>query len=133
MRIVLIAGLPASGKTHLGNKIALEQNLTLIDDPIDLIEVELIVSNSEKGIVLCDHNFCIPRLRKLATNYLLEKFPNAELEWIFFENDVNQCLSNLYYRQDNGDDRKVEGLIRGLSPYYSIPCDEKCIPVWRNE
>ena len=133
MRIVLIAGLPASGKTHLGNKIALEQNLILIDDPIDLIEVELIVSNSEKGIVFCDHNFCIPRLRTVATNYLLEKFPDAELEWIFFENDVNQCLSNLYYRQDNGDDRKVEGLIRGLSSYYSIPCDEKCIPVWRSE
>lgn len=128
MKIILIVGLPASGKTFLGRKLALEQNLKLIDDPTYLSEI---VSH-ENGLVICDPKLCRQIDRNCAKDFLKSKFPNAEIEWIFFENDYKACLKNSHLRKEQGDNRSVDRFIWYLSTVYS-PEGSCQIPVWKDK
>jgi len=136
MKIILIVGLPASGKTHLGRKLAEEQNLKLIDDPflLDDIKPDL----NKNGLVICDPHLCKWYTRKTAELTLKSKYPTTSLEWIFFENDRKSCLSNLKIRQSQGDNRNVRMFIYYLSTQYElipgkygIPEGSQVIPVWK--
>lgn len=132
-RIIAIAGLPASGKTHYArdlNALAdLHMNLppsVVIDDPRDWNKdvVEVLNVSKDKTVIIVDPWFCIDRNRVLAE----DKFRKLgfTVEWIFFANDPEQCKVNDQHR---GTNRTSD--INWFSIQYSIPEGANVLPVWK--
>ena len=126
-KIILIVGLPGSGKTTLGKNLA--QSGILIDDISKFGLDRLIVSLNEfSTIVVTDCFLCLEKEREKAISFFKSK--NIEsIDWIFFENNPDKCLKNIQYRNDG---RKVEGLIHMLSRLYTIPDDIIPKTIWTN-
>lgn len=118
---LFIVGLPGSGKTYLGSKLAEERQAIFIDDPKRF-------DNVDQNIVVADPNLCREEVRKNAKE-IVESF-GFSVEWLFFENDPAQCKKNAEARSLAGDDRKVNGSILLFSKVYFIPNGEKTIPVY---
>ena len=112
-KITLLCGLPCCGKTTLGNELA--KSGTLFVDDISLKGLKSI-ENNVSPLIVADVFLCREKERKAATKLLIEK--GYEIEWIFFENNLEKCLQNMKTRADG---RKVEGLIRLLNKEYTIP------------
>jgi hypothetical protein len=126
-RIVFIVGLPASGKTTLAKEKYVPLGYTLIDDPIEvnLIKFEftdrggnVISLDKTQNYVVCDPYLCDHYNRMSATLIFEDYF---DLEWIFFENDVDKCKRN---NQDRGRDINY-GAYR-----YDLPNDIKTIKIY---
>jgi hypothetical protein len=136
MIITFLVGLPASGKTFLGNTMKDIFNIPFIDDismpgQLDLFEDNLKLG---KDIIVADVFLCLEIERLKATNYVhkfMQKL-NMEftIEWIYFENNIEKCLKNVKNRADG---RAVEGLIRHLTKEYKIPENIKAKEIWTND
>ncbi len=112
MKFIIIVGLPCSGKTTLAKQLIKGiENSILFDDPMDLNFLDLITT--ETTVVITSPFLChITAQNKLKE--LLSKYPNYDSEWIFFENDLINCLKNA-----KKVERKVSGFIREASiPVY---------------
>jgi len=125
--IYCIAGLPCSGKTYFGDKLAFKTNSYFLDDPSSLTLIETRIE-CFSDIVIVDPWFCIASVREKMNNLIGDK----EVEWLFFENNPQQCLRNYVIRKMT-DDRKVEGLIHQLSALYVVPMGAHTIPVYRQD
>lgn len=125
-RVILIVGLPGSGKTHLGRKLAIEKNSVLIDDPSDWdYDVLRHVKNLEPVLVVTDPQLCITKARKTAEDRFMSL--GYTVSWIFFDNDPAACLANAKRRPD----KKVNEDIKWFSKQYKIPKGVEVLPVWR--
>lgn len=124
--ITFVVGLPASGKTHYAKSLGGR----LIDDPKDFKKDIFPYLTEDCELVIADPFLCSSASRERATNWILEILPGAELKWVFFENNPEQCLRNAAKRMEEGDDRKVAGSIKSMSKSYKVPEGEKCLPVW---
>lgn len=130
-KVVLVVGLPGSGKTHLAIEIAAQRGCMLFDDISaeegdgDLPALYKALAEG-KDCVLTDPFLCIPDHRTKCQMMLSQH----ELEWIFFENDKEQCIVNAEARR-KVDGRYVLGSIHRFSSLYKIPEDYTPIPVWR--
>jgi hypothetical protein len=115
-KIIAIVGLPGSGKTYLGNRLAKENGYEFIDD-IDIEGKKRLLAILKEGndCIISDPNFIFEDIRNKAILSLAE---NLNIEWMFFENDPEQCLKNVEYRNDG---RKVKDFISMFSKYYIIP------------
>jgi hypothetical protein len=125
MKIILICGLPGSGKTHLGLQLKNETGFEFFDDINQLDDLFKALSEG-KNCIVTDTNFVRTEIREAASNKL-NKFSNLEIEWLFFENNAKQCLKNVNFRNDN---RKVKGFIQSHTALYKIPVGEKQIKVF---
>lgn len=127
MKVIFIAGLPGSGKTHLAKELA-KNGYELFDDVGAETAKEDVINcmRDGKDCIVVDPHFCSLGARQAAQK-IAEKF-SAEVEWIFFENNPELCLKNAKRRNDG---RKVEDFIKSLSKVYSIPENEKSIPVYK--
>lgn len=127
MRITLICGLPASGKTtygqELARKLADTTTVAFIDDPDTLQNLPEI--NQVDVLIISDPFFCLERTRNKSIEILTEKY-NCEMTWIFFENDPIRCHINSKRREE----KKCHGFIDYLSNLYTIPAGAKILPVW---
>lgn len=129
-RIIAIAGLPASGKTHYAKELRALYGevgtVDMIDDPIKWdIDVEPVLkANSNNTVIITDPWFCVDRNRVLAE----DKFRKLgfTVEWIFFENDPEACDRNDVRR---GTDRYLD--IKWFSTQYTIPEGANVLPVWK--
>jgi RNase adaptor protein for sRNA GlmZ degradation len=133
MKFILIAGLPASGKTMYAQSL----EGYLIDDPLSLEEVESEIKKAQEifnqdTIIITDPHFISSNTRKCCEELLKELYLNCEIKWIFFENDPEQCFMNAFIRQENGDDREVCGFIKEGTKKYTIPENAIVLPAWRN-
>lgn len=126
MTATLIAGLPASGKTHLARQIAAETGASLFDDPtpLDLPSISAALK-AGKDVVVTDPSFCAENVRRLAQT-LFESY-GAEVRWIFFENDYRACCRNAA-RRDDGRDVKATLLFHRNT--YEVPEGADVRPVW---
>jgi len=127
MNVTFIVGLPGSGKTHLGNSM---QDVLFIDD-VSISGLEVIEKNKDKNLAIADVYLCIEELRAKAVVTICKMIPDCVIDWIFFENDPEQCLKNVERRTEAGDDRKVSEMIKMLSKKYKPPPDSR--KVWREE
>lgn len=116
-RIVLIIGLPASGKTYLAKNKYVPLGYRLIDDP-----KELPVLNKKEDYVICDPWLCDPSIRSCF--YLL--YGDFEVEEIYFENDHEKCRKNIAERNDG---RKIGNLNHFK---YQIPEGIKPLKIWQS-
>lgn len=112
-KIYLIIGLPGSGKTHYANTVL--RHLPLVDDISYIKQLPL-----TGDFVLTDVNFCDHSVLETAETLLKQKYPDAEIHRIYFENDAYKARRNVERRNDG---RNVEGTIRRFAPYYSPPPD----------
>ena len=110
MRIILIVGLPASGKSFL-----LKHFPSHFDIYDDLDKIEDLNFNSE-NIVICHPSFCRDSVLEDAMIKLNKMFNFDHIECYYFENDLQQCLENSK-RIDRGD-KKVTDYIYKLSHSY---------------
>ena len=97
MRIVLIVGLPGSGKTHFANQIRkvgekMGDEVIVVDDIVNLNQLPSTCGT----LVITDVNFCDTNIRASAHVALKQKYGNdVPLLWFFYENNVDKCRGNV--------------------------------------
>lgn len=111
MKIILIIGLPASGKTTLLKKM----NGHVFDDINTLDELP---KKLNKDLFIADVNFCITKIRNNAVSVLEKMYPKTDIEYIYFENNPKKCIKNA---KERNNQRNVCGLIITYSKVYNIP------------
>ncbi len=137
-KVILLIGLPGSGKTTWG-KAFLQANpqVVFVDDMSMLTNnakdyLAKIKTNSENStLIIADVHFCQGNIRKTAEHTIKEVFPTASLEMIFFENNPEKCLNNIQTRMTKGDTRLVTEMVRQLSKVYFIPENQTCLKIYQ--
>ena len=113
--IILIIGLPGSGKTTLIDKLQGEprgeylvyddwmewtsnnKDKNEFDADIRYGEIVKNLDNFKDGIISCV-GFCDHKFLCNAEYYLQSQFPNLEIKRIYFENNLKSSISNIKYR-----------------------------------
>lgn len=119
MEVIIIIGLPGSGKTYLGKALSKQYNYPFFDDVSlektgAMIKMKEAISN-KKSFIVADPYLCYVDIQ----NKLKGMLKGYDVEWIYFENDPQQCLINSAGREN----KKVKNLIKQLSKNYYIPDD----------
>lgn len=131
MTITLIIGLPGSGKSFLGTKLAKETGATFIDDIKTTTELELSFTQN-KDIIIADmalcskptREACIGILNKMASDTNI----NIIINKIFFENNPTKAHRLVFHRNDG---REVDKAIIGMSKDYIIDDGFTPIIIWQ--
>ena len=113
-------GLPGSGKSTLGKELE-SQGYLFIDDVslCGLGSFWYAIEQDVNKIAIADVFLCRKKdIKKCRSLFSILTKCGYELEWVFFENNVEKCLKNVEKRNDG---RIVEGLVRQLSKEYVIP------------
>ena len=145
--IILIIGLPGSGKTTLIDKLQGKPRgeYLVYDDwgkwtnddkdrdkfDADVRYTELIenLTSIFNGVIISCVDFCKYKFLCNAEYYLQSQFPGIEIKRIYFENDLKSSILNIKYRdikkggywkeQENGD-MMYHGIIFNNIPLYII-------------
>lgn len=132
--IILIVGLPGSGKSRLANRINQDNGgkFTIINDPKDFKKIE---DNIHKDLIITDPHLCFEKNRQSALQKIKDLNPNCKIEWIYFKNDPEQCLINSNVRNRANQIsfkpvKKVDGFIKNFSQFYTIPDGAFVVDVW---
>lgn len=121
-KIILIVGLPGSGKTHLANTLSNESRI--FDD---ITSIDDLPSND--NFVIVDVNFCDSNILKKAIDILSDKFKYHTIDIMYFENDPVKCRANVEYRKlHQNDTRNVEGTIKRFEKIYNPPLNS--MKIW---
>ncbi len=118
MSLVIIIGLPGSGKTFLSKKYS---EYVIFDDFIDNYFSGQVVNELNKikngnKVCLIDPRLCLPNIFK---RYMIEfqKYVNNDnILLILFENNPQQCIKNVANRTDGK--RNIESTIFKYSQVY---------------
>lgn len=126
--ILFIVGLPASGKTTLAKNINQSKggSYRIIDDPKDF-DLD-ILPYLNQNLIITDPNLCNEMNREMAVSKILS-YVEANIYWIFFENNPKVCLENSIIR----DGGKVKPSITNFNRVYKIPNGVETIPVFNNQ
>lgn len=132
MKIILITGLPGSGKSHLGNQLAKKYNYQLIDDlpKEEFCELYAKLDDFAKGLIISNVNFVLSSSRQIIISYLQKIYQTCEFNWIYFENNPQQCLENIKLKNSRKSFRDTENFIKLMTQHYHIPKYIKPINVW---
>lgn len=141
LKIIMIVGLPGSGKTTWGSSFVKENPNSFFIDDISIVtknakEYLMAIKKENKpyvNLLIADVLFCQKEVRDKAYQVIREVFPESEIKPIFFENSIEKCHKNVEQRKKLGDDRKVSELIVNLSKKYSIPEDAEIISIQKKK
>jgi hypothetical protein len=141
--VILIAGLPGSGKT-MYMEVLRPEGWSIFDDfKANAYNDSSIFWNSRnykallmalregQKCLVADIDFCKATSRHEAEATLRQQIPDLTLSWLFFENDFHACQANIWRRAS----RSIEDNLRALHEYralYQIPIGAHVIPVWRS-
>ena len=148
--VVLIAGLPGSGKTTYVSRMSLGCWLgwLIFDDfKAQAFEdcskfrsstkfPELIRGLREgRKCAVADINFCKAESREEAESDITAAVPGVKLSWRCFKNEPSACEVNIRIRPGRTDLQRQQELkyLAEYSPIYEIPQRAVILPVWRGE
>lgn len=115
MRIITaLVGLPGSGKTHWA-KENVPADAHYIDDIQEVSQ--LTDAPGDKNIYFSCPHLCDDNTRTLASGILHKIFPDAEFQWLYWENDWKAAWENVKAR----DDGRIisEHFLRSLAARYN--------------
>jgi hypothetical protein len=121
-QIVLVVGLPGSGKTFFAHEHF--PDALIIDDPRDR-ESDLPSHDDFETLVITDPHLCRDEILKTAITILSVRYRVDRIAVTFFENDPVKAKANVKLRNDG---RKVEWFIDTLTKIYEPPHD--AMPIW---
>jgi predicted kinase len=142
--IILIAGLPGSGKTTYMKTMSLAGWLIFDDFKANAhndsstfwhsrnYEALLKALRDGQKCVVADIDFCKIDSRTEAESTLRTRIPDILLNWQFFENDFQACQANIKRRAS----RSINDNLSALHTYhalYQIPIGAQVIKVWRED
>lgn len=121
---MLITGLPGSGKSYLAR--TKYSSLPRLDDPMHKDALDnFLKENDGKDIVITDPWLCHSGRRLAAATFL--DVLGYDVEFIFFENNIDKCKRNLQYRNDGR-------VINNLEVFnYEIPEGTEVLTIWQPE
>lgn len=130
MNVMLVVGLPASGKTHWAKKEVAQLRAVgamagLLDDPRTQDQLTEALSQPGHTLFVTDPYLCLPEARKAANEILTSA--GHRVFTVFFANDPAQCLVNAGRRQD----MSVTKFINSLAQRYEVPNGAVTFPVYR--
>ena len=129
-RCLIIVGFPGSGKSYLGFQLCESSNFILLDDYNDPELKDLKrASELNLNVVITDPRMCIGATR-IAAIKVLDKL-GYEVEFIYFEPDLEACRANVLRRAKNGDTRPVNGFQQYLLNNYTIPPNSVVLEVYK--
>lgn len=115
-KLILIRGLPCSGKSYLGERMLRDgQILHFYDDIPSVNELNKDISTD---FAIADVHFCDDNVLSMAMTKLFEIYPFHKIKIVEFENNVKKCLKNLKYRKSKGDKRIVTNMIKIMAGIY---------------
>ena len=141
-QIILVAGLPGSGKTTRMHRM-LQEGWLLFDDSkaggLDSFfrrsprfhELVSALCDGRKSAV-ADIDFCRTEARQEAESAIGEFAPGVPLDWHFFENDLASCEANIMRRKRDCFQTELQNLGR-YSAGYHIPQGAFVLPLWRGD
>jgi uridine kinase len=130
MKIIVIIGLAASGKSHYAKELNKSFCGVIVDDNLIDNNKDIIINLIEDGrdFIYTDAMLCNPTVFNLFKTFIdsvKDEQGIEEIEYIYFENDPEQCLINA--ASPTRQYKKVENFIRQISKEYIIP--EGVIPL----
>lgn len=135
MKLVLVVGLPASGKStwaqrQVDSARAQGHVEHLLDDPRAASAVEEALerarSNCARVLYIVDPTFCDPSVLQ-AAQLRLSRESDLQTQVVYFENDLAQCEVNAVRR--GLSDKSVLGALRRWAAVYHPPA--RAHPVYR--
>lgn len=143
-KVTVIVGMPGSGKTHLGKEMVNQQpsNTAFLDDLgtiTDNAELFLFdwakkpINKNITHLIISDVYLCFENVRNPALNIIQSLFKEADLNVVYFENNMARCLKNIEDRKKKGDKRNVEGLLDMLKNNYIPPENSHVIHVYEKK
>ncbi len=119
---LLIAGLPASGKTTWANSHQWLYVASVIDDPKSLSDFDVYIQR-KLNVIVTDPHLCRAEVRETAEKFWRQN--GYDVKFIFFENNEAQCRENLARRNDG----RIIGSFKAFG--YTIPEGARTLPVWK--
>lgn len=117
IKLIIIIGLPGSGKSFLMNKL---NDYILFDDFIDYFFNGKLIENikSNNKVCISDPRLCIPEIFDRYMKKILKYVSKSNIFIIIFENNPRQCLINIQHTKQKK--RNIENTIIQYSKYYDI-------------
>ena len=143
-KIVIVGGLPGSGKTPYLKQLSSEGWEVFDDFQANARDnspefrnarhyARLILAlRAGRRCVVSDIRFVCPGDRQEAERVLRDELPNVAIDWRFFEPDREQCEDNILRASASGRRSKARlAKLEEFSQKYSVPSDAVQMPVWR--
>jgi predicted kinase len=125
--ITLLIGLPGSGKSEYIKKTFNNGEYTVVDDPRKAADIPL---EFNKHLIIADCHLCREQAMDGFKTFADKNFPDVKINYVYFENNPEQCLKNAAFRNDG---RIVEPTIRHMSKTYKIPEGVIAIPIFNTD
>ncbi len=122
-KVILIAGLPGSGKTQLGNKLIEEiEDSVFFDSVTNNAEMEQIgnACKKYKTVIMASPYLCVDSARYRTSKFFKQINKKVRITWKFFDYNVNACIQNHPIDKSK---------ILEVAEYYTIPTKAKKLKV----
>lgn len=138
--LMIVVGLPGSGKSTWCRAVAARTGAQLMDD-FKSRAPDLVFRNSLKipdlieaiasgrPCIVADIDFTRTDARRDAAGWLADQFPHIEPLWVFFANDPERCRINVLADTSRNTQARLRE-IEARAPIFRIPPNGRVLPVW---
>lgn len=114
--LIIIIGLPGSGKTTLSNELK-DEGYEVYDDFITHFYNGQVIQSIKEGKLVClnDPRLCSYKIFERQMDTILKYITKDKIKLILFENNPEKCLQNIQARDD---ERK--GIVDTINHYTKI-------------